>query len=294
MNSSDNEPRCYSAIHGFGAVGWPGAVLFQSTDGGNSYSPIQTIMKESTWGMVTNATTNHDYHSWDNDTTITVTLKTGKLMNATDIAVYNKTNWCMIGQECIGFKYATLVSDKTYTLSGLLRGRQGTEYACSTHVANELFVLLDSAPAIISVPESERGAIHWYKVCTIGADLSAVDGQQVQVLGNNTVPWQVCNPVITNSLNTWTIAWTERPRFINDLKDSADINHDDDFGGYAVIVYGPDGTTIKRNELVFAPTWSYTPQMQLDDFANIQSHLKIKVALLSKKFGSGVALSINN
>jgi len=54
-------------------------------------------------------------------------------------------NLCQIGEELLQFGRAEPVGSGCYRLSRLVRGRQGTEWACPTHVAGERFVLIDSA-----------------------------------------------------------------------------------------------------------------------------------------------------
>ena len=58
-------------------------------------------------------------------------------------------NRALIGDELIQFARATSLGDSRWRLSGLLRGRAGTEGAISGHIAGERFVLLDDAPVAL-------------------------------------------------------------------------------------------------------------------------------------------------
>lgn len=88
------------------------------------------------------------YKVWDSVNTLTVKLLFGTLASADKWALTSDitTNlaWLSNG-EIIQFATATLNSDGTYTLSGLRRGRLGTEQFCSTHGANETLVILNEA-----------------------------------------------------------------------------------------------------------------------------------------------------
>jgi hypothetical protein len=59
--------------------------------------------------------------------------------------VLNGANLAVLGSEVIQFKSATLVATNTYALTGLLRGRRGTEWAIGTHAAGDRFVLASTA-----------------------------------------------------------------------------------------------------------------------------------------------------
>lgn len=58
-------------------------------------------------------------------------------------------NRALIGEELIQFASATSLGDSRWRLSGLLRGRAGTEGAISGHAPGERFVLLDDAPVAL-------------------------------------------------------------------------------------------------------------------------------------------------
>ena len=58
-------------------------------------------------------------------------------------------NRALIGEELIQFARATSLGASRWRLSGLLRGRAGTEGAISSHAAGERFVLLDDAPVVL-------------------------------------------------------------------------------------------------------------------------------------------------
>lgn len=292
LDSDDTSPRVFAAVHGYGVAGWPGAQIFKSTDGGASYSLIGQQTISATWGLVGTAIPEAQPYVWDNTTVITVQLKTGTLLSKTDTAVLSGENLCMIGQECIAFGTATLVGPMTYQLSHLLRGRRGTEFAINDHVNNELFVLIDNALMEISVPSAERGNTYKYKVVTLGSDLTKVDEQNIQIIGNNTIPW---SPVKVgggkNGTSQFTISWIGRPRFKNQLMDYQEIPNDSDFGGYAVVIY--NGVNIVRREIVYGTSYIYPEAKQVADFGAVQTTLKVGVIQISNLYGGGRSTFIN-
>lgn len=294
LNSTDVDVRLYAAVHGYGAAGWPGAMIYCSTNNGASYTLIGESNTEATIGLVSTATASADYHVVDNVSTISVTLKTGSLLSVGDSDFWAGKNAAMIGQELIYFKNATLTGPKTYTLTGLLRGRQGTEQYVGTHVANELFCLMNSAVIKIALQDSDRGTVKKYKIVTKGSDISKVAAEDVNCVSNNVMMWTVTNAKIVKTGTDYTLSWDERVRYDNAINDLSTTNHDPDWGGYGVVVY-TDNTysTIKKSYTITSPLWIYSAAMQTTDFGFPQEHVYIRVAQMSKKWGPGYPVSLN-
>lgn len=294
LSDSETSPRIMTIVHGYGAAGWPGAALYRSVDGGSTYSMVTTSNKTPTFGMVSAVTAApSNYHVWDTTTTISVTLKQGTLLSSSDIAVQNGTNWCMIGEEVIGFVNATLTGPNTYILSRLLRGRQGTEVKCGQHVTNELFVILDDQLTTINLDQSDVGKTVKYKAVTFGSDLSITDSVDVQPFGLNMRPWRVAQPKLKKETNgDWTISWIERPRYNNGMRDYTEISHDPDWGGYAIAIL--DNTdTVKRQITTVGTSYTYTVAMQQTDFGSAQTTLKASIIQMSQSAGGGYPAPIN-
>jgi hypothetical protein len=84
----------------------------------------------------------------------------------------------VIGDEILFFRDATLETDGTYTLRGLLRGRRGSEYAMGTHAIGDRFVLVDAAKMVrVAQSTVDIGVEKLYKAVTSGMPLSSVAGR---------------------------------------------------------------------------------------------------------------------
>lgn len=293
LNDQDKNVRVYCAVHGYGQSGWPGAAIYMSSDGGSSYSQVSQSLKEATVGLVASATPSADYHIWDNTTTISVTLKTGTLLSKAEIAVLNGDNWAMVGQEVIGFKTATLTAPNTYTLSGLLRGLQGTEVYIDSHVTNELFCLIDDGLVKIEFPDSERKTVKKFKVVTFGSSLDVTASEDVQIVSNNTLMWQPLKCKAVMSGQDWVITAEERVRFDNQLKDYVTTNHDVDWAGMGYAILGA-GDVVKRTYVNQGEPFTYTAAEQVSDFGTLQNTLKVSIVQLSQKWGGGLPKIINS
>jgi hypothetical protein len=72
-----------------------------------------------------------------------------------ELSVLAGANLALIGDEILQFSDATAVSPGRFRLSGLLRGRLGSEAAIGGHAADERFVLLDRATMLPFDPPLE-------------------------------------------------------------------------------------------------------------------------------------------
>ena len=292
LSDQDKGVRIYCAVHGFGKDTWPGAAVYMSSDNGNSYKQIGNTNAKSTLGLVEAVTPYTDYHVWDNTTEIIVKLASGTLISRDEIAVINGANMASVGQEIIGFCNATLIGDKTYKLSKLMRGRQGTEVYASTHTANELFVLWDNSPMRLEFTDAEKGATRLFKVLSVGQNLADVDPVSVKISSNNCRPWTVHSPT-WNFINTdIKVNWQERVRFDNQLRDFAAVNHDEDWGGYAIAVLD-DSDVVKSTHTTTSTEFIYTNEMQVADFGQLKPHVKMSILQMSTKYGGGLPITIN-
>lgn len=293
LDDTDKTVRVYAAVHGYGKAGWPGAAIYMSEDGGASYEQIGTATKEATLGMVGFATESSPWHVWDNTTEIVVTLKTGTLLSKSEQAVLNGANRAQVGQEMIGFCNAQLIGEKTYKLTKLLRGRQGTEAYVGTHQANELFCLLDDALVRIELTDSDRATTKKFKVVTIGSSLDLVDAEDVQIISNNTMMWSVFNPKLVKSGTDFVLNFSERARFDNQLKDFSTTNHDIDWAGFGIAVLDSNNV-VKKTFVVQGTSFTYTGTQQVNDFGSTQTHIKMSIVQMSQKWGGGFPTVINN
>lgn len=292
MDSTDGSARIVGIVTGYGKAGWPGANLYKSIDGGATYTLAASTTVASTWGMVPSPIpappAPYGYFVWDNTTQINVTLKEGTLANATELAVCNGMNWCMVGEEVIGFVNATLTGPKTYTLSKLLRGRKGSEVKCGSHLANELFVLLDGSPVEIDVPVSELKQIVKYKTVTVGSSIDKVDAIDIQPFGLNMLPYAPGNVKLVKDGNDFVFTWIERPRLNNGLQDERELIHDPDWGGYGITIFTDNtASAVKRSSIQVVNNYRYTAAMQITDFGSVQNTLKASVVQISTVLGGG-------
>ncbi len=95
----------------------------------------QTILPAGPWAYV------------DEASTLDVLLLNAEeeLEAVSDATVLAGANAALVNEEVIGFRDAVLIAPGTYRLSGLLRGRLGTDDRIAAHGPGERFVLLSGA-----------------------------------------------------------------------------------------------------------------------------------------------------
>ncbi|MDE3017016.1 MAG: glycoside hydrolase TIM-barrel-like domain-containing protein, partial [Pseudomonadota bacterium] len=149
------------------ASGWVGTAIYRSDDGGADYNFVTNLTTPATMGTASTALAGGPTGVFDEVNTVTVLLLgNAQLQSASELAVLNGANAAVLGNEIIQFTTATLVTPGQYTLSGLLRGRLGTEWAVSGHTAGEPFALLDGSVGKQIVANNMIGLLREYKPVT--------------------------------------------------------------------------------------------------------------------------------
>lgn len=116
-----------------GSGNWPGAVLENYTSAAGGFVAVAEVQgtNQAVFGTATGLGPGPTT-VWDLTSTVTVTLMDPDrtvFTPATALEVLNGANAALVGDEIIQFRTATKNSDGTWTLSKLLRGRRGTEWA---------------------------------------------------------------------------------------------------------------------------------------------------------------------
>jgi hypothetical protein len=120
---------------------WNGATLYQSNDG-RAFASEDSSNLQTSFGYTTNAlAAPRSPWTWDRLNSLTVKMSWGSLEASAEIDVMNGANVLLVGEELVQFASATQNADGTWTISNLLRGRRGTEYACASHHVGEVVLV---------------------------------------------------------------------------------------------------------------------------------------------------------
>ncbi len=272
------------------ASGWGGAVVYRSDDNGANYSRFSSLENSAIIGVTSTILASASSAVFDEKNTVTVILLgQAELQSVSELAILNGTNAALLGDEIIQFKTATLVSEGKYVLSGLLRGRLGTEWAISGHSAGERFILLDGALDKQIMASNVIGLTRQYKAVTIGSSIASANSQNFFYSGVALKPY---SPVhITGTRDgggNLTINWVRRTRIGGDFRDYVDIPLNEVSELYDVEIM--NGASVVRTFSGLGnPTVSYSAAQQITDFGSMQSSVNVNIYQISGAVGRGYA-----
>ncbi|WP_396189777.1 phage tail protein [Flavobacterium sp.] len=271
---------------------WPGAGLYKSIDD-ISYTAQTSIYfnKETPCGYVRNVP---DYwnpmdNRFDEINFFIVEMGNGELSSMTEDQVLNGGNTCVIGNEVLQFKTAELIDVDTYRLTGLLRGRKGTDWAIDTHQANEEFTLLN--PNTVLRYEEDRSRMNVstkYKAVTSGQYIGSAYPKTVTNTGRSLKPYSVIYAKGTKNGNTdILITWIRRTRLSGEWQ-TPEVPLGENFEKYEIEIYGDASyNTIKRTEVALTTNWTYSTAQQNLDFGTTQNILYVRIYQISDLVGRG-------
>jgi hypothetical protein len=230
---------------------------------------------------------------FDHGVTVDVQLIEGELASDSQMNVLNGANLAVIGKEIVQFKTATLLGPKKYRLSGMLRGRFGTEREMASHAAGERFVMVNvEAWRRISDPISGIGLARFYKAPLFGASLSQSQAQQFTNTAVGLEPYAgVQLKGARDGSNNLTISWKRRTRIGGGWRDLVDVPLGETSESYEVEIWDSTFATLKRTKTgLTTPSASYTAAEQTTDFGSPQATVYTRVYQLSSTVGRGYKL----
>lgn len=252
LRDDDDNAGFYLAATGI-LSGWRSATVFRSLDAGSNYSSLQDVARAATMGLASTAL--GDYgggNTIDEINTVTVEVQ-GELASITTASLLNDGNAALLGDEVIQFKRATLVSTGVYELSGLLRGRRGTEQHMATHAVGDRFVLLTPSGLYRPVPQSsDVGLASVCKAVTTGGTLG---GAPAIDFTNTAAGQKPLSPVHLNvaplAAGGYACTWVRRTRISPAWVDASDVPIGEASESYRVRVL--DGDTVVSEQTVTSP-----------------------------------------
>lgn len=242
-----------------------GAALFQASDeDGESWSQVLRIRSAAVMGIATELASG-DTTTWDEASTVDVVLFNGELESIGELACLNGGNRALIGGEIVGFRSAELIDTNTYRLSGFLRGLRGTG-PNTTHVANELFVLL-TGPGLHFLPleASSIGMPKQYKLLTTGMRLGDAEQFEYTCSGRTVTPFAPTHVEgVRDASDNLTLTWTRVTRSNVRLLSTQAVPLNEPFERWEVDVIDASGTVL-RTISTATNAASYTAAQQTAD-----------------------------
>jgi hypothetical protein len=268
----------YAAANGY-LADWPGYTLVKADSTETNFSAVLTSDAGAAIGQAVTALGDWTGGNVFDETNVVRVSVIGTLETKTRAQILDGANVAVIGDEIIQFMTATLISTGIYDLSGLLRGRLGTEWAMDEHIANERFAILDaSSTRFAPVPYTDINALRNWGGITFGDTIEEALTQYFQYTGNNLKPW---SPVHIGAGKTVynsdiTINWKRRSRAQWQWLDRQDVGNDESSNDFEVRIM--DGVTVKRTiSVTNATTTTYTNADQVTDFGTNQVSIDVQI-----------------
>lgn len=300
LRDADDGPGFYAAAGRY-LPGWPGATIYASADAGQTWDEVQTFANSATLGSTEDA-----LPAWaggnvfDESSRVTVRIALGlQLASIAADAVLSGGNAALIGNEIVQFRSAELIGTGLYRLSGLLRGRRGTEWAMAAHAAGERFVLLSGVAGLARVVSTaaDIGATRSYKAITAGESL---DSASVVDFSDTGVGLKPLAPVHINAgrdaAGNIIITWVRRTRVDGEWRDYADASLGEAAESYEVDILSDVGAVL-RTLTTSTPSVVYSADLCISDFGSMVTSIKIRVyqmsAIVGRGFGAEAVLSLS-
>lgn len=304
LRDGDDTGRSVSILYflmgSFGQPGWTAGSLLKSDEGTN-FQSVGASTNEMAWGTAANALGDTDLpFQTDEVNTLTVFMNTNAddLSSVTQLEMLNGANAAALindetgDLELIQFRDVVVNDDESRTLSGLLRGRRGTEVFTGVHQVGSTFVLLDTLDVnTIRLSLGEKDQSRFYKALTSGQLFEdALVTTKASPL-NDLKPYAVKQIKATiGGGNDVTITWVRQTRVGGALQDgTGTVPLSEDSEEYELEIFDmPAGSEIREVLGLTSPTYVYTSAQQIaDGLTPPITQLTVKIYQISAQVGRG-------
>jgi hypothetical protein len=299
LRDTDDDGGFYIAVNPYvSANTWPGAVVKRrSLDSeGTVFVSIKTAFSRATTGFENSSTAlpaGPNATTWDWENTIDVKLfnpSIDSLTTETELSVLNGANVLYFPKsgELMQYQVATDNGDDTWTLSGLLRGRKGTDVFMDNHLQSEPFVVIDPNKMYkVTDDLSNIGRTFEYGAVTLNAtDASAPKSNWTQT-GGLITPLSPVDLVAERQANDdLALSWVRRARLNAEWLDNIDVPLDEPTEEYDVELYS-GGTLLRTVRVIGANSYTYTLADQTTDFGQRVGNFNMTVYQISSRIGRG-------
>lgn len=255
------------------------------------WTSFATTNKDAIIGQATEVLNDApDPFVWDELGSINIQLldEDDTLSTDTESNVLDGANLALLGDELIQWQYATLEGNGTYTLSRLIRGRLGSDWACGSHAVGEDFVFLDT-DKLVFVPLSidHLNQRTQFKYTSVGMPVSTFRIREFNIRFRNLRPLSPQHVAgERDESGNLDITWIRRTRFGGEWQDGQDVILGEISEQYELDIY--NGSTIVRTiSGLIVPSYTYTAADQTTDFGSLQAAVDVDVYQISNTIGRG-------
>nr|MDJ0572164.1 phage tail protein [Pleurocapsa sp. MO_192.B19] len=274
----DSDPDYTLYLTAGGGDNWDGASIYISTDD-SRYVFASTIETYGIFGTCLD--------TLGQSGTVTIQVNFSELESVTDNDLALGFNLCLIGEEILQFKTASLTDTNTYVLDNLVRGLRGTEGEIPNHQSNERFVLLSGTNAeIVKIQgtATDIGQVRYFKALSSGQALDQVSPMTLTIAGNAQKPYAPKNLAATkDGVGNITLTWDRRDRRGAESENPPLSETTEE---YILWILDINDSVVRSNSN-YSSSYIYTSSEQINDFGSIQSTITFRIAQVSSDVGAG-------
>jgi hypothetical protein len=293
-------PQLYYGAGSY-SISWPGAAILEGDLDGDDYVEWKSVpaSEKATWGFASDALPTANPNLWDRGNTLTVNVY-GTLTSSTETAINADPTINLAAlrnpttgdTELINFATATLTgtngSANVYELTGLLRGRRGTEWAMDHEIGDEFVLIEDLMP--VSQGLSEVGVDQFFKAQSYGRDPDTAQVIQVDFAGNSLKPYAPARLKVVYDGTDLDCEIIRRTRVGGTWSGGSTIPLSENSEAYEVDVYV--SSVFKRTITVTGTNlFTYTAAMAAADGITLPTQPTFEVYQMSDAVGRGFALA---
>lgn len=284
----------YLAVYPQGdAADWPGAMVNRSLDS-VIYEDWLLMGVQPSHGVLT-ASFGVPVSCWSTDRVNELTYRavSGTPESKTRLEVLNGANTCLIGTPQLGWEIARFEAaidngDGTFTLSGWLRGKRGTEALAATAWASgtRIVILTDAA---LGWGTQDFDTTAWYFAETIGGADNEDAAEALAFVANNMTPYAPCHLAGSrDGSDNFTGTWVRRTRQGGqwfDLTETVPLAEDSE--AYEVDFVDGSEVVLRTVSGLTAESVSYTAAEQTADGGTPGDPVNMRVYQISALVGRG-------
>lgn len=299
VRSTEVDAGYYVAVCSIGSTFFSGSSVYRAPDL-VTFDEVASTEFEATMGVLDFDLPAGPTTVWDEANEIIVTLDAGELESFPEASVLLGKNSAAVGAdgrwEIIQFRDAELIvsspQTNTWRLTGLLRGRRGTEWAVGTAVAGDDFVLLDEAVMRVPLEYHRIGGEVAHKALLFGGpSLADSDAENFTPMGVPLMPFSPIDLSVIDDGGDLELTWVRRSRAGTELLSGMEIPLLETSEAYEIdILASADPATVIRTITATTPAATYTAAEQTADWGGPTPELLIRVYQMSAVVGRGYVL----
>ena len=284
---------------------WPGTVSVLNSPQADGYATFASLTRRATMGLTLTPLSRGVLNRFDRANALDVEIYFGALSSAEDVLVFSGTNTAAVETatdqwEVIQFLDAELVAERTYRLSNLLRGISGSDGEAQDLVApGARFVLLNDALDVQQLGiDALNQALNWrYGPATRDTAHTSWQTRVFSFAGRSLRPRAPGHGRAVRTGASTALTWIRQTRVGGDNWELGEVPLGERAERYLLEILDALGAVVRTTE-TSAPSYDYSDADQLQDFASVQTSMRVRIAQVSEVYGPGqpyeAELSVTN